>query len=209
MHENASADFWEDLYTSGSMPVHPQPNAQLIGAVSDLPAGEALDLGSGNGGDAIWLARHGWHVTAVDISTTAVERLNERASKLSLDDKITATQHDVDAGFPPGRFDLINVHYLHTPFSLDRVRLLRAAAHALLPSGHLLVVDHGSTAPWSWNQGPDLRYPSPQEVYADLDMDPLAWQAVTAETRQRMATGPDGQTAEVTDHVLMIRRTSH
>ena len=51
-----------------------QPNPQLVAQASDLESGEALDAGSGEGADAIWLARHGWTVTAVDVSTVALDR---------------------------------------------------------------------------------------------------------------------------------------
>ncbi|MCU1640531.1 MAG: methyltransferase, partial [Nocardia sp.] len=96
----------------------------------------------------------------------------------------------------------------HTSFDLDRAAVLRLAAHALRPGGRLLVVDHGSTAPWSWNQDPGVRYPSPREVAASIDLDPATWMVERAEAPRRIATGPDGRTAEVTDHVLLIRRTA-
>ncbi|MFC6937958.1 hypothetical protein ACFQHO_51905 [Actinomadura yumaensis] len=69
-------------------------------------------------------------------------------------------------------------------------------------------MDHGSTAPWSWNQDPDARYPSPREVAAGLGLDPAAWTVERADAPRRTATGPGGRTAEVTDHVLIIRRTA-
>ena len=168
--------------------------------------GDALDLGCGDGGDALWLARQGWHVTAVDISAVAVERLAALARSQGLADRITAVRHDLGRAFPRGEYDLICAHYLHTPFDLDRTAVLRSAAHALRAGGRLLVVDHGSTAPWSWNQDPDTRYPTPEEVAADIDLDPATWTVERAETPRRTATGPGGRTAEVTDHVLLIRR---
>ncbi|GGP81813.1 hypothetical protein GCM10010278_70570 [Streptomyces melanogenes] len=91
---------------------------------------------------------------------------------------------------------------------LDRTAVLRAAAHALRPGGRLLVVDHGSAAPWSWYQDADTRYLSPQEVAAGLQLPPRTWTIDRADTPRRTATGPDGRTAEVTDHVLLVRRTA-
>mgnify|MGYP003784112469 CR=1 FL=1 len=48
-----------------------RPNGRLVAEVADLPPGRALDVGSGEGADAIWLARRGWTVTAVEISDVA------------------------------------------------------------------------------------------------------------------------------------------
>ncbi|MGI5170045.1 SAM-dependent methyltransferase [Spirillospora sp. CA-253888] len=198
--------FWDGVYAARPASTDPQPNVRLTEAVTGLPAGDALDLGCGNGGDALWLARRGWRVHAVDISTVAVERLTGLARSGGLGDRVTAERHDLRESFPPGGFDLVCAHYLHTPFDLDRATVLRSAAHALRPGGRLLVVDHGSTAPWSWDQDPDAHYPSPQEVAEGIALDPATWTVERADAPRRTATGPGGRTAEVTDHVLLIRR---
>jgi SAM-dependent methyltransferase len=182
-------------------------NARLEEITADLTPGEALDLGCGPGGDTLWLARRGWRVMAVDISAVAIARLADRAHSLGLDDRITAERHDLAESFPAGRFDLVSAHYLHTSFELPRTRVLRTAAHALSPGGRLLVVDHGSIAPWSWNQDPDTRFPSPLEIAAALDLDPGRWTLERADAPRRVAAGPGERTAEVVDHVLLIRRT--
>ncbi|MEV6278700.1 class I SAM-dependent methyltransferase [Nocardia sp. NPDC051832] len=198
--------FWDNVYAN--RPTHdPQPNHVLTEMITGKP-GTALDIGCGGGGDALWLARRGWRVTAVDISAVAVQRLAEHARTSGLDDRITAGRHDLRDSFPTGVFDLISAHYLHTPFDLDRSTVLRTAAHALRPGGLLLVVDHGSTAPWSWHQDSDIHFPTPAEVAAGIALDPSAWTVERADAPRRIATGPDGSTAEVTDHVLLIRRTA-
>jgi SAM-dependent methyltransferase len=202
----APTRFWDDHYEKQA--TEPRVNARLAEIADGLPPGEALDLGSGPGGDTLWLARQGWRVTAVDISGVAIARLTDRAQSLGLADRITAQQHDLAETFPAGQFDLVSAHYLHTSFDLPRARVLRTAAQALLPGGRLLVVDHGSTAPWSWNQDPDAHFPTPLQVAASLDLDPGQWSVERADAPRRMATGPGGSTAEVVDHVLLIRRTN-
>ncbi|MEV0305905.1 class I SAM-dependent methyltransferase [Streptomyces prasinus] len=199
--------FWDGVYAARPAAGDPQPNARLTETVTGLPPGDALDLGCGDGGDALWLARLGWRVTGADISAVAVERLAALARSHGLGDRVTTVRADLRKSFPPSGFDLICAHYLHTPFDLDRATVLRSAAHALRPDGRLLVVDHGSAAPWSWNQDPDIRYPSPREVAAGIDLAPETWTVERADAPRRIATGPDGRTAEVTDHVLLIRRT--
>ncbi|XUZ96236.1 class I SAM-dependent methyltransferase [Streptomyces araujoniae] len=216
---------WDGIYASRPTATDPRPNVRLTETVAELPPGDALELGCGEGGDTLWLARRGWRVTAVDLSAVAVERLNALARSHGLADRVTAEQHDLGASFPEapedpdgpegpkapegpqgltGGFDLVTAHYLHTPFDLDRSAVLRRAAQALRPGGRLLVVDHGSTAPWSWNQDPDVRFPSPREVAEGLALDPAGWTVERADAPRRTATGPDGTTAEVTDHVLIV-----
>lgn len=208
MNATDAVEFWDGVYAARPEAKGPQPNARLTETMAGLPPGDALDLGCGDGGDALWLAGQEWHVTAADISAVAVERLAALASSHGLGDRVIALLHDLHKSFPPGGFDLICAHYLHTPFDLDRATVLRSAAHALRAGGRLLVVDHGSAAPWSWNQDSDIRYPSPREVAAGINLDPATWTVERADTPHRIATGPDGQTAEVTDHVLLIRRTA-
>ncbi|MFI8849884.1 class I SAM-dependent methyltransferase [Streptomyces sp. 891-h] len=212
MNTSDAVAFWDSVYAARPATADkPSPNVLLTETVPGLPPGDALDLGCGNGGDALWLAGQGWHVTATDISAVAVERLAALARAHGLSDDITPVRHDLHRSFPAapaGGFDLVSAHYLHTPFHLDRATVLRSAAYALRPGGRLLVVDHGSTAPWSWNQDPDIRYPSPREVAAGIALDPEAWTVERADAPRRIATGPGGRTAEVTDHVLLIRRTA-
>ncbi|MEV5576420.1 hypothetical protein AB0L06_40860 [Spirillospora sp. NPDC052269] len=99
--------FWDGVYAARPASAGPRPNVRLTETITDLPPGDALDLGCGSGGDALFLARRGWHVTA-----------------------------------------------------------------------------------------------------ADIDLDPVTWTVERADTPRRIATGPGGRTAEVTDHVLVIRRTA-
>ncbi|MFD4635972.1 class I SAM-dependent methyltransferase [Lentzea sp. NPDC058436] len=200
-----AAAFWQSLYASRPS-TDPTPNVRLTEIASALPPGDALDLGSGAGGDALWLAGRGWHVTAADISAAAVEGLTSLAASHGVGDRISAVRYDLGSGFPPGEFDLVCAHYLHTPFELDRTAVLRSAAHALRVNGRLLVVDHGSAAPWSWDQG--AHHPSPREIAGSIGLDPARWTVERADAPRRTATGPDGQQAEVVDHVLLVHRTA-
>ncbi|MEV0300972.1 class I SAM-dependent methyltransferase [Streptomyces prasinus] len=199
--------FWEEHYgtprTGGE-----RANPLLVETAGPLPPGAALDLGCGPGGDTLWLARRGWQVTAVDISGTAVERVGARARELGLGSRVTAERHDLTRTFPDGTFDLVSAQYLRTPFPFPRGRVLRTAARALRPGGLLLIVDHGSTAPWSWDQDPGAQHPTPHEIAEDLGLDPGQWPVLRADMPRRRAVGPAGGTATVTDTVLIVRRAA-
>ncbi|MFD8918689.1 class I SAM-dependent methyltransferase [Streptomyces sp. NPDC059569] len=199
--------FWERHYRTRRA-WDARVNPLLAETAAPLRPGAALDLGCGAGGDTIWLAQQGWHVTAVDISATALERIRERAHDLGIAGRVATEQHDLARSFPAGEFDLVSAQYFHTPFPLLRGQVLRRAARALRPGGLLLIVDHGSTAPWSWNQDPDLHYPTPTEVAAGLDLDPAHWSVLRADMPRRRATGPAGETATVVDNVLLVQRTA-
>lgn len=199
-----AAVFWDELYRDRSSWGGP-PNPLLVETARTLSPGAAPDLGCGGGGDTIWLARHGWQVTAVDVS--AVDRVRELARELGLAHRVRTQRHDLSRSFPSDTYDLVSAVYLHTPFALPRSSVLRVAARALRPGGLLLIVDHGSTAPWSWNQGPDTHHTTPAGIAAELDLDPDHWLVVRADATRRRATGPDAETAVVTDHVVTLRRT--
>lgn len=196
--------FWDRHYR-GRAGWGGRANPLLVETAGPLAPGAALDLGCGTGGDTIWLARHGWHVTGVDVSGRAVEGVRAHAAGLGLADRVMTERHDLADSFPAGEFDLVSAQYFQTPLELDRARILRTAAHALRPGGLLLIVDHGSIAPWSWNQDPDTHFPTPDEVAAELGLDPATWPVVRADTPRREATGPGGRTATVVDNVLIIR----
>ncbi|APU14733.1 MULTISPECIES: class I SAM-dependent methyltransferase [Actinoalloteichus] len=204
-HDRA-ARFWDEQFRKYSAAaVTARVNPRLSEIAGPLTPGTALDLGCGAGGDARWLADRGWHVTAVDISASAVRSLRQEAEHSGR--SVTALCIDLAEDLPAGTFDLVSAQYLHTPFPLDRVRMLRRAARSVNPAGRLAVVDHGSTAPWSWYQDANLRHPTPAEVAEELALDPEEWWIERADSPERRATGPDGSTATVVDHVLVLRRT--
>ncbi|MGW9433744.1 SAM-dependent methyltransferase, partial [Streptomyces decoyicus] len=172
MNTTDAVAFWDDVYAARPAADGPQPNARLTETGTGLPPGDALDLGCGDGGDALWLARLGWHVTAVDISAVAVERLAALVRSHGLGDRVATVRADLRTSFPPGGFDLVCAHYLHTPFDLDRATVLRSAAHALRPGGRLLVVGPGAAPPGAWDHEPPNPDPPPPADAAGFEQAP-------------------------------------
>ncbi|MDH6697795.1 class I SAM-dependent methyltransferase [Streptomyces sp. MAA16] len=206
---NESAVFWEKHYAGMDARWGTKPNPVLTALLADLaPApGTSLDLGCGHGGDALWLAAQGWDVTAVDVSQTALDRVAAGAAATDVTDRIHTRRHDLAETFPDGTFDLVTATYFHSPIAMAREHVLRRAAEAVAPGGLLIVIEHASTAPWSWQAGQDIRYPTPDDVIASLRLDDT-WRVERGDAPQRTATGPEGRTATVTDNIIAVRRTS-
>ncbi len=197
--------FWEKHYGGHDQPWSGRANAILARVAEPLPAATALDLGCGVGGNALWLAQRGWQMTAVDISSSALARAAAHAVTAGVADRIDFQQHDLARTFPTGAFDLVYALYLQSPVAFPRERVLQKAAAAVAPGGLLLVVEHASVAPWSWAD-PDTVFPTPQEALDTLELDLEAWSLDFLGAPERLANGPNGQSATVADNIIALRR---
>ncbi|MFJ8687215.1 methyltransferase domain-containing protein [Micromonospora wenchangensis] len=204
--DEATARHWDELYRGRERYWSGRPNPHLVDVAGTLPPGTALDLGCGEGGDAVWLARQGWRVTAVDVSTAALDRSAAAVTAAGVAALVDFQRHDLARTFPTGVFDLVSAQFLQSPLEFPRTEVLRAAARAVAPGGRLLVVEHGAVPPWGNAAHHHTRFPTPQETLADLDLDPDGWDVERLDAPQRQATGPDGQTGTLTDHLVLARR---
>lgn len=201
-----AADYWEEHYAQRDRIWSGNVNAQFARVVGDLPPGAALDLGCGEGGDAVWLAERGWHVTAVDISETAMRRAGDLALERGVGQRVSFQRHDLSDSFPGGTYDLISAQFLHSTVRLERPRILRNAASAVSPGGVLVIVDHASPPPFATKVPHDHPFPGPDEVLAELDLPAEEWERTRVETVDREATDPDGQPFTWRDNVMVLRR---
>jgi SAM-dependent methyltransferase len=195
---------WNRKYLGAPLLWSEEPNRYLVEEVAELPPGRALDLGSGEGRNAIWLAEHGWQVTGVEFADVALER----ARRIAADRGVTINWIQANVlqwHAEPASFDLVLLIYLHFPGDEMNV-LLRHAQDAAAPDGTLLLVghdrtniEHGHGGP----QDPSLLY-EPDEVAAMLtDVDVLK-----AEKRERPVKTDDG-TKHAIDCLVRAHRASH
>lgn len=147
MHDHeAEAYEWDEFYTGegeGAPVWSGLPNGALAAEVADLAPGSVLDVGCGEGGDAIWLAQRGWQVTALDPSQVALDRAEAGAHQAEVEVRwIRAGLLEVPGGTQP--YDLVTTQYPAIPRSEAAIATLLAA---VAPGGTLLVVHHDLDAP--------------------------------------------------------------
>ncbi|WP_322942143.1 class I SAM-dependent methyltransferase [Actinacidiphila yeochonensis] len=131
----SDAEYWDGRYRERHHIWSGRPNAALLREAEGLAPGRALDLGCGEGADAIWLARQGWKVVASDISAVALERAREHAAESEVADQVDFQRHDFAESFPAGAYELVSAHFLHAPHDMPRDSILRRAADAVAPAG--------------------------------------------------------------------------
>ncbi len=137
---------WDEMYKMGERGKEDAATTLLVEMLEKLAPGDAIDLASGAGRNAIYLAERGWTVTAVDGSENAIRLLEERAAGGAL--KIETRVSDLTASdfvMPADSFDLVLVAYY-----LQRDLFAKAKA-AVRPGGVVIAIVHipAMGEPWS------------------------------------------------------------
>jgi SAM-dependent methyltransferase len=133
-------DLWNDRYSERGTLWGADPNVFVVDRLGQITPGRALDLGCGQGRNAIWLAAQGHTVTAVDVSDVAVAQAAEIAARAGVEVDFVAA--DLQTWEPPAAaFDLVLLAYIQAPPGI-RETLHAKAIRALAPGGVLCVVAH-------------------------------------------------------------------
>jgi len=160
---------WDDRYREREWLRTVDANRFVVQEVTGLTPGRALDLAAGEGRNAVWLAKQGWAVTAVDFSAVALERASERATHEGV--AIETVEADLRMYTPEaGSYDLVLLAYLHLPAPLLNA-LLGRAMEALADGGTIVIVGHDVTNIEHGYGGPqssEVLY-TPESLVADLD----------------------------------------
>jgi SAM-dependent methyltransferase len=194
---------WDQRYLDRQQLWSGRPNGALVAEVADLPPGRVLDVGCGEGADAVWLAGRGWDVTGLEVSGVALERAARHAADAGVDVRWVHAGL-VEAALPPASFDLVSAQYpalLRTPDAAAERALLAAVA----PGGVLLLVHHaGMETHVPEEGGPDpADYVWPSMVAALLDDD---WVVEVDEVRPRVVPEGGAGAHHAEDVVLRARR---
>jgi SAM-dependent methyltransferase len=132
------ARFWDGRFAESPAVYGEAPNAWLVECEAKLaPAARVLCLAEGQGRNALWLARRGHAVQALDLSAVAMAQLAQAAEAQGL--SLEARQQDLADWQPtPASVDAVVIVFAHFPPSL-RARVHAAAATALRPGGWLVL----------------------------------------------------------------------
>ena len=195
------SEAWNRRYEGRELIWTAEANRFLAAEAGGLPPGRALDLGAGEGRNAVWLAERGWDVTAVDFSAVGLEKGERLARERGA--HVSWVVADLREHVPPaGAFDLVVLLYLHLP-ARDRAGLLARAADSVAPAGLMLVVGHDSSNIADGHGGPQdpaILF-TPEEVAAELPR----LEVERAERVRRAVETPEGR-VEAIDALVRARR---
>ncbi|MBI4943997.1 MAG: class I SAM-dependent methyltransferase [Actinobacteria bacterium] len=199
---------WDTRYASSELVWSAGPNLWVEQICADLPAGTAVDLGAGEGRNALWLAAKGWQATAVDFSGVALDRARRLAAeRLGGDaDRLTTAQADLTTFEPSTTYDLALVVYVQLPAPARRA-VLASAARCVAPGGRLVVVAHHSDNLTEGVGGPQ----DPAVLYTEADvLDDLAPAVAdggfTVERAERVLRPVGDRDRHAVDALVVLRR---
>lgn len=187
--------FWEQLWAR-TLREHPDkvmrrpPNARLVAEFANHQPGRALDAGCGHGAETLWLALHGWHVTAVDFSESALNQGRLLANALDADvaRRIDWVLGDLSTWpAPSDAFDLVVCLYVHA--AAGAADLVQRMSRGVTVGGTLFMVGHRPIDPATGasTAAADQQQVSVESAVATLD--PERWELVVAEERPRPVAG--------------------
>jgi SAM-dependent methyltransferase len=197
---------WNQRYAGKSAMWSGNVNPVVESVVGKLPPGRALDVGCGEGADALFLAQLGWNTLGVEASSVALWRAHQEASSRSSTTSLPVDWRVADIAQPwqwrEGEYDLVSLQFIHADPE-TRSRIWAEALAAVAPGSTLLIVGHDES-----DAAQGVRRP-PAELCFDIEelrnLVPNEWTSVVTEVRQRTQV-VDGEERTVGDVVLVATR---
>ncbi len=129
---------WNKRYKEGNHHDIEDPSNLLKRWISRIPTGKAIDIGCGNGRNAIFLSTKGYEVDAIDFSEEALKIAREKAQEKNL--KINWIKKDIqEHNFPKGKYDLVVMSFFNPLEKLAEIK------NSLNEGGHILFENHIKT----------------------------------------------------------------
>lgn len=204
---------WDQRYQESDRMWSGEVNTALADIAATLTPGTALDLGSGEGADVIWLAERGWVATGVELSSVAVQRAQETAQQRGVPAELANfAVVDLSTWESTATYDLVTNAFLHSHADFDRTAVLKSACCWVAPGGYMLTISHATFPPWAKaheEQGAShgvQEETTPESELELLQLEPAEWTVELAEIRPKQVIGPEGQHVTLEDTVVLVRR---
>lgn len=169
---------WDERFRTGAYPQNPDPSPVLRRYITAIPDGRALDVATGTGRNAVFLAESGYTVDAIDQSREGIQIARENATDRGVEDRINWIQADVPSyAFPTAQYDLITISFYR---AVDRFPDIK---EALAPGGYLFV-EHHLRSTESTPSGPSndrYRFGANELLHSCLDLTVLYYDETTEE----------------------------
>jgi SAM-dependent methyltransferase len=163
---------WDERFRTGAYPTDPEPSRFLRRRLDACPDGQALDVVTGTGRNAVALAEHGYAVDALDQSREGLRIARERARERGVADRIEWVQTDVPSHeFPTATYDLVTVSYYRVVDRLPDLRDALREGGALFVEHHLRTTDDVAGGP----SGDRYRFAANELLHAGLGLTVLAY----------------------------------
>jgi SAM-dependent methyltransferase len=179
---NDNREKWNERYRSGEFSPSDAPSPLLERFLGSLPERRALDIATGTGRNALFLAEQGYQVDAIDISGEALALARERAAEQSLN--VNWIQADIDEYcFPEGAYDVVTVTFFDALDRLPDIKETLASDGVLLYTHHLRSTETLDRGP----SGDRYRFRSNDLLRACLDLTVLHYEETTRTEEGRIA----------------------
>jgi SAM-dependent methyltransferase len=178
---------WDERFREGEYPQNPDPSPVLDQYLSEVPDGRALDVATGTGRNAVFLATEGYEVDAVDQSHEGLRITRENAASRGVESRVNLIQADIPTyRFPTDTYNLITVSFYRV---VDRLPDIKEA----LQEGGYLFIEHHLRSEGPTPSGPSddrYRFGANELLQACLDMTVLYYDAGVEERagNERRAT---------------------
>ncbi len=199
-------EYWNERYSGRDPLWSGKVNLRLAEQTGTMTPGAALDIGCGEGGDAVWLAQRGWTVTAVDVADVVIDKARAHAERTlppEVADRITWHPADVRTWQPPeNSFDLVSMQYIHLTEPLLRSVQARLA-RSVRPGGVLLIVNHDPLDLQTTMERPNIPGIMLATSVIAAQLDAATWQVELAQPFPR--PGKDREGRDVVLHDAVVR----
>ena len=196
------SSMWDERYRSAELLWSAEPNQFVRDFFSGRKPGRVVDLGCGEGRNAIWLAEQGWRVTGVDFSQVALERAATLAERRGVSAEWVQADLSEWSAQEPG-FEAALICYIHLPRTI-MTHLFGAALASLVPGGELLVVGHHSRNLTEGVGGPQV----PEVLYSPADVTEILGAENVVEARDVFRNVETGEGARVAIDTYVVAKRS-